>query len=284
MRRAKTIVLLAGLLLAVGAAVASVAAQDEGPRSQARRGVIALDGRGAELGVTVRDVEADAKTPRAAGVRIDEVAEGGPAEKAGLRAGDVVVEFDGERVRSARQFVRLVRETPEGRTVAVAVVRDGQRRTLDVTPEGRASALTMTIDGDRIRRDVERRLRDLPDVGALRIDPGFDFEWDALPRGRSWAFPPDRGKARLGVTVQTLSSQLAEYFGAKDGGALVASVAKASAAERAGLKAGDVITAVNGDRVRDADDLADELSGVSGEASIDIVRDRKPQALKAVLP
>ena len=92
---------------------------------------------------------------------------------------------------------------------------------------------------------------------------------------------PGRPRTRLGVSVQSLSPQLADYFGVKDGGALVASVTPGSAAETAGLKAGDVITAVNGDRVRDADDLTHEISGASGEASLEVVRDQKVLTLKA---
>ena len=61
--------------------------------------------------------------------------EDSPAEKAGIKAGDVVVEYDGERVRSARQFTRLVQETPEGRTVAIGLLRDGKKQTVNATPE-----------------------------------------------------------------------------------------------------------------------------------------------------
>ena len=82
-----------------------------------RANVMMLDGRGAELGVMVSDV--DSKDD--GGVKVDEVNRTAPAEKAGIKAGDVVVEFDGERVRSARQFTRLVQETPEGRSVAIAM-------------------------------------------------------------------------------------------------------------------------------------------------------------------
>ena len=167
------------------------------------------------------------------------------------------MEFDGERVRSARQFTRLVQETADGRTVKMAILRNGQRQVVDATPEAQSFSWTMDFDGDRIRRDVERSLRNLPEIRAFRMNPDFDFRLDGMPEiaGRS--------RTRLGVSVQSLSPQLADYFGVKDGGALVASVTPGSAAEKAGLKAGDVITSVNGDRVRDADDLTHEISGVS---------------------
>ena len=82
-------------------------------------------------------------------------------------------------------------------------------------------------------------------------------------------------RARLGVSVQELSPELAGYFGAKDGGALVSSVTKGSAAEQAGLKAGDVITSVNGDRVNDGRDLMRELGNATGDVTLGVVRDKK---------
>lgn len=242
-------------------------AQSE-PRSQGR--VMVLEGWGSRLGVTVSDLDAaGTKAAPQGGVRIEEVAAGSPAEKAGLKAGDIVVEFDGERVRSARQFTRLVQETPEGRTVAMAVVRDGQRQTLQATPEARAFSWRFDVDGDRIRREVERSLRD------FQLDmPSFSFRWDEAARGRG---------GRLGVSVEGLTPQLAEYFGARDGGVLVLSVSENSPAARAGLRAGDVITAIDGTRVRDARTLARAVAAARGEITIGLLRDRKELTLKATL-
>jgi S1-C subfamily serine protease len=201
-----------GLAVAIGGAI-SVIAQDRVERP--RPNVMVLDGRGAQLGVMVSDV--DAKEPQ--GVRIDDVNPDSPADKAGLREGDVVVEYDGERVRSARQFTRLVQETPDGRTVKIGVMRNGQKQTFDATPENRVAS-------------------------------NFDFE---------------------------------EYFGAKNGGVLVSSVVRDSAAAQAGLQAGDVITAINGRSVTDQGDLMRELSDASGEVTLTILRDKQEMTLKATL-
>ena len=92
---------------------------------------------GSRIGVSIRDVEeADKSTAKGAtsGVVVEEVATESPAEKAGIRKGDVIVEFDGERVRSARQLTRLVQETPTGRSVPATLLREGQRTTVNVTP------------------------------------------------------------------------------------------------------------------------------------------------------
>ena len=127
-----------------------------------------LDGRGGQIGVSVDDLDEQGLKAAAgapSGVRIEEVDPDSPASKSGLREGDIVVELDGERVRSARQFSRLIQETPEGRSVRLGVVRDGKRQTIDVTPEGRAFAFGgnawMGPSSSSGWRDLEPRLREL---------------------------------------------------------------------------------------------------------------------------
>jgi serine protease Do len=233
-------------------------------RSPERR-MMFLDGRGSRLGVMVQDSDA--------GVRIDQVDRESPAEKAGLREGDILVEFDGERVRSARQFTRLVQETPDGRTVRIGILRSGQKQTVDATPQASGFGWSMNLDG--IKREYESQLRGFDDLKLM--ERGFKFRFDDLFAGRA-------SRGRLGVTVESLTPQLQEYFGARDGGALVSSVTAGSAAEKAGLKAGDVITTINGDRVQDAGDVIDELSqSTTNEVTIGIVRDKKATTLKATI-
>jgi serine protease Do len=286
----KTKIVVFGVVLAgaVAVAVSSVIAQSSQDSDRQRPRMWMLDGRGAQIGVTVDD---DAN-----GVRIEDVDPDSPAAKAGLRAGDVVVEVDGERVRSARQFSRLIQESPEGQSVNLGVMRDGKRQTLQVTPE--AGRYSFNFDADRIGREVERGMRDLeprlreleprlreleprlrdlgPRLREFHFDAPFDFNWDGLPRITS-------PRGRLGVQLNELTPELAQYFGAKDGGVLVSRVTPDSPAAKAGLKAGDVITSVDGDRVRDTDDLVDELRDKDGEVTIGIVRDKNETNVKATL-
>src|SRR5947209_15962487 len=112
----------AGLGILVAAAAPSVyghasgsGQDDRTERQRSRRDLTFLAGRGVEIGVSVRDVDASDKAR--GGVVIEEVRPDSPAEHAGLKASDVVVEFDGEAVRSARQFTRLVQETAPRRPV-----------------------------------------------------------------------------------------------------------------------------------------------------------------------
>jgi S1-C subfamily serine protease len=126
---------IASAVVALAVVGASVDAQ--GPVSRFPD-VTTLVGPGSSIGVRVRELtneEVLAPANAGGGVSIEEVLAGTPAERAGLKRGDVVVEFDGERVRSVRGFTRLVSETPPRRTVKAIVWRDGSRRTVDVTPD-----------------------------------------------------------------------------------------------------------------------------------------------------
>jgi serine protease Do len=260
------------VVAAVSVVVAAQAPAPDPPERSERRERMWLDGRGSRLGVMVQDLDAADKS---SGVRIDSVDSDSPAAKAGIRAGDVVVEYDGERVRSARQFTRLVQETPDGRQVPLAVMRDGKRQTLTATPEARAFSWEMNIDGDHIRRDVERGVREFRmDVPPMRFRWDHDFEELLAPSSRR----------RLGISVDSMSDQLSQYFGASDGGALITSVEPGSAAAKAGLQAGDVITSINGSRVRTAGQVVDAIRETrEGDVTIDYLRDKKTATARATI-
>jgi serine protease Do len=196
---------------ALAAVLASEASGQGRPRTPRARAIQMLVG-GSHIGVAVRDLDdADAKREKAtAGVVIDEVYSESPASRAGLKAGDVIVEFDGERVRSARQFSRLVAEAPSGRSVKLGAVRDGQRLNVDITPETRGDTWAF---GDDLARLDDLRV-DIPPMPKIAV-PGFEF--------KTWTHP-----GRLGVQIDTLTPQLATYFGVKRG-ALVTNVDEGSA-------------------------------------------------------
>jgi len=225
------------------------------------RELTVLAGRGGELGVSIVDGKI--------GVEIDDVHANSPADKAGLKRGDVILEFDGEHVRSSRQFSRIVQETPPGRAVTATISRDGKKQDVQLMlSDGRESRV---IFGDGLRDfadqipDLERQFRDMP---------YFNYRFD---------MPGMVAGSRLGVTVNELTNQLATYFGAKDG-VLVTSVAEGSTAEKAGIRAGDVITSVNGDHVNSSSDLVQAIRRAdNGDVSIGIIRDRKEQTVKATI-
>ncbi len=250
------------------------------------------------IGVDMREVTPEdvskLKLQGQSGAVVTGVEPDSPAAKAGVHTGDVIVEFDGERVRSTSELARLVRETPGGRTVKMAVVRDGRRTDLSVTP---AAGGMPGIDGERLQREIRRGLRGVdPDQLREEIERGLESARPWLyqspevpgqpriyppPPGTPFAPPLNRAPARLGVTIEDLTDQLADYFGVKDG-VLVRSVIKDSAAGRAGIRAGDVITTVAGQTIHSAADVSRALRDfkTGDEVEIGFVRDRKSQTIK----
>jgi serine protease Do len=238
---------------------------------------------GSRVGMVVRDVEtADVSKEKLAGTAgavVTEVVTDSAAQKAGIKAGDVVTAFDGERVRSARQLERLVEETPAGRTVKVALQRAGAPVTLDVTPE--APKVTQVMPGEHGNVFGWKRA---PGSGAEGEGPQtmpFKFE---MPAGR-FDFDGEpfmaASRGRLGVRVQDLSDELAGYLGVKSG-VLVAGVEADAPAAKAGIKAGDVITAVNGQAITEPGELRREVAKVEDgkTADLSVTRDKKPLTLK----
>lgn len=258
---------------------------------------------GPQIGVQIRDVADDEvsklKLPAAGGVVVESVSSGTPAEKAGVKAGDIITEFDGERIRSVAHLTRLVRESAEGRAVKMMVWRDGKRMDLTVTPAATGSALWASRgeDSAKLQEQYQKRLDEvMPKLERELPRLRREYRFDTLPEGRSFRFVPrgesgdtfslllSPGQGRLGIGVEDLTEQLATYFGTKDG-VLVRSVDDGSPAAKAGIKAGDVITSVNGETVNDVDDLLSRLAKAEdgAEVTIGLVRDRKPLSLKARL-
>ena len=267
-RGAGSIAALAAIL-AVAVAVAVMTVRPAAAQVQPR---VIVQGAGtASIGVTIRDVTGDdaskARLSSPAGVYVDSVREGSPAARAGFQAGDIVVDFDGERVRSASHFTRLVQESAVDRQVAAVVVRGTSKQTLNVVPE--ASSASNFI------------LRSMPQLNMQRPTPReFNFELD---RGNLRFALPATG-ATLGVGVTPLSDQLATYFGVTQG-VLVNEVTNGSPAAAAGVRAGDVLTAITGETVTSAADISRTLRGRRGESvEISVTRDRKSQTLKATIP
>src|ERR1700677_2248301 len=210
---------------------------------------------GTYLGVNIAEIEAsrakELKLKEDYGVEITRVEENSPAEKAGVKAGDVVLEYNGQRVEGMEQFGRMVRETPPGREVKLTVSRNGATQTL------------MAVLGSRKSRF------------AGNFPPGFEmpeFHMPDIPQ----VFTTIRSPMRC-VEAESLGSQLAVYFSVKEG-VLVRSVLDNTPAQKAGIKAGDVITKVDGMAVTTPSELSTAVRTANAKKTyaIDLVRDRKP--------
>ena len=213
--------------------------------------VLLDEGDSSWLGVELHEVTGDTakelKLPAERGVVLSSIVPDSPAAKAGLKENDVVTEINGQRVEGAAQFRRMIREIPAGRAAQITLWRDGRAQTISVTL-GKAEE----------RRHSLRMFTPAP--GA----PGsFTFTMPEIPIGPSMEWDGGRflmGQPRLGIDAEDLNGQLGSFFGAPDGeGILVREVSPGSAAEKGGVKAGDVITSVNGERVRTVGDLREKL-------------------------
>src|SRR5438105_1143189 len=213
--------------------------------------LIGDDGSG-WLGVETHEVTADkAKELKLAaerGVVLGRIVPDSPAAKAGLKENDVVTEINGQRVEGAAQFRRMIREIPAGRTVQLAVWRDGRSQAVSVTlgkGEERHHSFKIFTPGPGAPGSFSFSMPEIAPIPPM--------EWDG---GRFLL----GGQPRLGIDAEEINGQLGSFFGAPDGeGILVRGVSSGSAAEQAGVKAGDVITSVNGERVRTVGDLRERL-------------------------
>ena len=234
-----------------------------------------LDG-GAFLGVGTEDITkenmARYSMREVRGVGVTEVSKDSPAEKAGLRKDDVIVRFDGESVTSVRKLTRLINESSADQTVRVTVVRGGVEQELTATLARHKLGNVFGSTFPRTSRggDNEDSIRIFPNGNWPPAIGGGDAPW-------VWTLGANR---RIGVSTQTLSKQLADYFGVKDGGALITSVSENSPAAKAGLKAGDVITAIDGEKVTSPGDISQALNKKeTGDVTLTIMRDHNTRTI-----
>jgi serine protease Do len=269
---------LMGLILAGGLSAQDVFSY--GANIPADTGILGaqfLTGSGSYLGVGVADVDAERvkslKLKEERGVEITSVETDSPAAKAGLKTHDVVLEYNGQRVEGTEQFMRMVRETPLERQARLLISRDGATQTLTATIGQRNSFGTITgqsLSRARVQRDLERAERQLRDL-QIRIPD--------IPRTfMSWQ------SGMLGVEAESLSDQLGEFFGVKEG-VLVRSVNKDSAAAKAGLKAGDVITKVDETKVTAPREVTNAIRALREKKTfpLTVIRNHKEMTVPVTL-
>ena len=198
------------------------------------------------------------------GVEVAHVEEDSPAAKAGIKAGDVVLEYNGEKVDGVDQFIRLVRETPPGRQVKMAVWRNGMTENLTLTVGARRGTVIETPDGSVT-------IPPIPPLPPIDI-PRFEMSYQS---------------PLIGIEGESLApqGQLADFFGVKDG-VLVKSVIRNSPAEKAGLKAGDVIVKVDDSKVTTTREITSVLRSnrTKNSFTLTVVRNKKEMPVTVTLP
>ena len=287
----KKLALIIGLTLGVGliaggivyaqqAAVPEALLEAQDPLNGEVQGLSFMIDGGTFLGVSVEEISKENMSRygmrEVRGVGVTQVVKDSPAEKAGLKKDDVILRFEGESVTSARKLTRLVGEASADQTVRLTISRGGSEQELSATlakHDGMQNVFggAMPSGGFRGTTPFPMKIEPFPmkiDPGMIQINPGEG--------GFAFAF----GNRRIGVSTQPLTKQLADYFGVKDGGLLITSVNDNSPAAKAGLKAGDVITAVDGEKVTSPGDVSRAISKKEdGPVSLTIIRDRNTRTV-----
>jgi serine protease Do len=219
------------------------------------------------LGIGVREVDSTLAKERQLteerGVEVTRVSENSAAAEAGLLKGDIILEFSGQPVQGVEQFMRLVRETPVGRSVSLKISRDGKVQTLTAKMgacEKCGAAFTWARG-----KDFGEFMKELP------IPPNPPNVWfpDTPQVFTTWR------STKLGIDAESLEGQLADFFGVKEG-VLVRGVTPGSAAEKAGLRAGDVITKVGGTTVSKPRDISRAMrDSNSATLPFTVIRDKR---------
>ncbi|HKR58686.1 MAG TPA: PDZ domain-containing protein, partial [Pyrinomonadaceae bacterium] len=176
--------------------------------------------------------------------------------KAGLKKDDVILRFDGEAVTNVRKLNRLVNEASADQSVRLTISRGGAEQEVTATLSKRPGF--DKVWGPTISSEV----------------------WKGLEKGDGQFVFSFGGNRRIGVSTQTLTKQLADYFGVKEGGTLITSVTENSPAAKAGLKAGDVITAIDGEKVDSSGDVSRAINRKQeGDVTLTVVRDRNSRTV-----
>jgi len=202
------------------------------------------------------------------GALLTDVVDSSPARAVGLQKNDVIISWNGTRVESAAALRRLVIETPVGRSVHIGYVRGGVRKEIDTKIGNRPSPMAgMNME--------------MPE--GLFQGQGLNEMMKMAPNVEQIFMKAD--DPRTGMTLQTTTPQLAKYFGIADGtGALIGAVEENSSAAKAGLVAGDVVVAVDGQKIQSPMD-AHKIIGPKKEGTVDVtvIRDKKEQTFTVKL-
>lgn len=227
---------------------------------------------GVEIGEVTAEKAKDLRLSEVRGVEVIDVQPDSPAAKAGLKEHDVITRYDGQAVEGTVQFRRLVRETPAGRNISLTVSRDGGTQNISVELGDR---------GTFFEKKMKGKMRDFGNAYPF-AEPNFDFHFDTpMIVGEL-----DGRAPFLGINAEDLSGQLGAYFGAPDGvGVLVREVRAGTPAEKAGLKAGDVITKVDAKPVGSLSELRQQLRDKSDQkaVSLGIVRKGSQMSLSVTM-
>ena len=226
------------------------------------------------------------------GVAVDRVSENSPAAAAGIQAGDVILRLDGEEVTGVRKLTRLVSEVDPDHQVKITISRNGREQEITATVAKRPASEfqngNFTWNGTIPDMKGLEQLTEMPQFKTMPDLPNLP-DLKNLPNNGApqvWSFPGGQGQSYvwragenrvIGVSVEGLSKQLGQHFGV-DGGVIVSEVRDGSPAAKAGLRAGDIITEIDGKQIKDQVDIIRTINEKKdGDVTVTFVRDGRRQ-------
>ena len=220
-----------------------------------RLGVADENGDEGSLGVMLKEREVKKDGKKIKEVKITEVFEGSAAEEADLQAGDIITSIDGKNIRSLSQCVHLIKASAPGETIAIDYRRDNEDfETTATLKEGKSNNSILFNDNEtRIEWDND---------GGIIFNGDEDFQIK---------FPRAANKGELGVQLGEALSQ---------SGVHILKVNKNSAAKNAGLKSGDIITEIDGQKMSTTNDIIEALKAKKAGETVDISYLRNNSAYK----
>lgn len=262
--------------MSLGLMLLAAAAMPHAGWAQARSASrVAVQRLGSYLGIGVEDIDAEKakqlKLKEDRGALITSVEPDGPAAKAGIKEGDVVMNYNGTPVEGRVELQRLVSETPAGREVKIEVWRNGAMQTLTATIAERKNWSVMVPS--------LRPIPNMPVAPPMPVMPGMP----AMPEMPNIPYFTLQSGV-LGITGEALGPepQFAEFFGVKRG-VLVKAVTRNSAAEKAGIKAGDVIVKIGDQEISSTRDITMALRGAHGAKTVVVMRNKKEMPLTVTI-
>jgi serine protease Do len=199
------------------------------------------------LGIGIQELTSDLAEQFGAnsvnGALVSDVSKGGPAEQAGLRAGDIITKFDGKNIQDTAHLKNMV-----------AATKPGTRVTVDILRDGKPQSITATV----------AKLASEPELASVASEPA----------GAS----TDKPSSRLGVSVQALTPGLATQLGYQgDKGVVVTDVQQGGAASVAGLREGDLIMEANHQTISSPSELRRAMDKAKDQRStlLRIKRDKE---------
>ena len=215
-----------------------------------------------QLGVLISDLDEEKtkETGAKEGAYIVKVLEDTEAEKIGLKKGDVIASFDGKSVKDADELHDIISDIEDEKEVQISVVREKKDKTF------KAKLRRVKKDNSYVYRfDDEDPLFDIDEL------PSCDNHFDFFITG-------DNSKGGfLGINAKNISESMLDYFEVKNG-VLIEDVIDEAPAEKAGLKAGDIITKINDRKITDYDDLIRTLNYYNAGEKVTVNFSRKGSA------